>query len=208
MDYQTVADMVQTELIEKKSRFLATVIPCESEEEALAFVAQKKKEHWDANHNVFCYIIRQEGQEDLKRCSDDGEPQGTAGRPMLTVLENSGLKNLCAVVTRYFGGTLLGTGGLVRAYSHATSSALEEATVVTVARCKELSLSMDYSWYGKVNTLVTESGGNVLVSDFAEKVNLLFLLQADRVAKFEKNLTELTNGQVIAVETAEKMQKI
>ena len=126
--YKVVYKGGQDEIIEKKSRFIATVAPVESEEEALAFIEAMKKKYWDARHNCFAYVIGERGQ--LARCSDDGEPGGTAGKPMLDVLMGEELIDVCAVVTRYFGGTLLGTGGLVRAYSGAVKEGLANAQIL------------------------------------------------------------------------------
>ena len=130
--YKVVYKGGQDEIIEKKSRFIATVAPVESEEEALAFIEAMKKKYWDARHNCFAYVIGERGQ--LARCSDDGEPGGTAGKPMLDVLLGEEVRNVVVVVTRYFGGTLLGTGGLVRAYSSSTQAGLHASVIITRIR--------------------------------------------------------------------------
>lgn len=203
MNYKTIAARADAEFIEKKSRFLGALQPCQSEEEAQRFIEEKKKEHWNANHNVYAYIVRGTATVPVKRCSDDGEPQGTAGRPVLDVLEKEGLTDVCCVVTRYFGGTLLGTGGLVRAYSHTTTLAVQEAQILHMSLCKEVTMTFDYSWYGKISFFLPDYGVETLSSDFGEQVALRLRLRADRVEGFCKTLTETTNGQVTAVEVAE-----
>lgn len=204
VNYQTIEQYAEAEFVEKKSRFWGSLIPCRTEEEALKFIEEKKKEHWNANHNVYAYILRGATGVPVKRCSDDGEPQGTAGRPVLDVLEKEGLTDLCCVVTRYFGGTLLGTGGLVRAYSHTTTLAVGNSNIMHMALCKELLLVFDYSWYGKIGFFLPDFRAETLESDFGEQVTLRLLLRGDRVEGFCKMLTETTNGQVSAVEVAEK----
>ena len=131
-EYRTIYRGGEDEIVEKKSRFIATVVPVNTEEEALEFVEKTRKKYWDARHNCFAYIIGERGQ--LQRCSDDGEPNGTAGKPMLDVLLGNELRNVAVVVTRYFGGTLLGTGGLVRAYSGAVKAGLDASMVITKIR--------------------------------------------------------------------------
>ena len=127
--YRMLSKGAQAELVEKKSRFIATIRPVSSEEEAVAFIEEMKKKYYDARHNCSAFVIGSKGE--LTRSSDDGEPSGTAGRPMLEVLTGSGIRNIAAVVTRYFGGVLLGTGGLVRAYSGAVKMALEQCETIT-----------------------------------------------------------------------------
>ena len=128
-EYKTVKEEASGEITEKKSRFIATIRPVSTEEEALAFIAEMKKKYWDARHNCSAYIVGTD--KPLERCSDDGEPSRTAGMPMLEVLKGNGLSNVCAVVTRYFGGILLGTGGLVRAYQAATAEGVKNSTVIS-----------------------------------------------------------------------------
>ena len=153
-EYKAVYEGGEGELIEKKSRFIATVIPAESEEEALAFIEAMKKKYWNATHNCSAYVIGEKGQ--LKRCSDDGEPSGTAGRPMLEVLEGEGIRNVAVVVTRYFGGTLLGTGGLVRAYSASVKAGLASSVIITKIPGVKLKIETDYTGLGKIQYLLGE----------------------------------------------------
>ena len=136
--YQTVYEGGTGEIVEKKSRFIATVRPVETEEEALAFIEEMKKKYWDARHNCFAYVLGE--RQEIMRCSDDGEPSGTAGRPMLEVLLAEEIRNVAVVVTRYFGGTLLGTGGLVRAYSQAVKAGLENCVTGVMRQGVEILL--------------------------------------------------------------------
>ena len=145
MAYHVVYEGGEGEIIEKKSRFIATVRPVESEEEAVAFINEMKKKYWDARHNCSAFVIGE--HQELTRCSDDGEPAQTAGRPMLDVLLKEGVTNVAVVVTRYFGGTLLGAGGLVRAYSSATSEVLKLATFYETEEQVRFTLTLSYSSY-------------------------------------------------------------
>ena len=196
--YCTIEAYAQDEFVEKKSRVIGAVYPCKTEEEALWFVEKKKKQYWDASHNVYAYVVRQEGRAPLARCSDDGEPQGTAGRPVLDVLERGNLVDCCVVVTRYFGGTLLGTGGLVRAYGHGAKLAIEAAHVLHMEPAKRCQLSFDYSLYGKLQALFPEFGAVLEDTAFGADVTLTFRIREDRFAAFEKALTEKTNGTLQA----------
>ena len=148
--YKTVYVGGEGEIVEKKSRFIATVIPCEDEETALSFIEATKKKYWDARHNCSAYTVG--FNHELERCSDDGEPQKTAGRPMLDVLLNEGIHNVCVVVTRYFGGVLLGTGGLVRAYQAAVKEGLKNSTVITKQYGKKIKIVTDYNGIGKIQS--------------------------------------------------------
>ena len=154
--YKTVLQEAQDDFVEKRSRFIGYVRPVSTEAEALAFIAEKKSKHWDASHNVYAYILRDGG---VMRYSDDGEPQGTAGIPVLDVLQKSGVTDVVVVATRYFGGILLGGGGLVRAYSHTASIALQAAGIVTMRECLMLEVLCDYGQYGRAAALVPECGG-------------------------------------------------
>ncbi|HIS76648.1 MAG TPA: YigZ family protein [Candidatus Merdivicinus excrementipullorum] len=200
-DYITIEGEAQAEFVERKSRFIGYCRHVETETEALAFVEQLKKQNWDATHNVFAYSLR-EGQ--LKRCSDDGEPQGTAGVPVLDVLQKSGVVDVCMVVTRYFGGILLGAGGLVRAYSHGASIALEAAKKLHMTPCTRLSLDMDYGWYGKVSYILPQYNILVEESSFTDRVSMTLLIKSSRKEKFQADLVELTNGCVVPKEIIEE----
>ena len=200
-DYITIEGEAQAEFVERKSRFIGYCRHVETETEALAFVEQLKKQNWDATHNVFAYSLR-EGQ--LKRCSDDGEPQATAGVPVLDVLQKSGVVDVCMVVTRYFGGILLGAGGLVRAYSHGASIALEAAKKLHMTPCTRLSLDMDYGWYGKVSYILPQYNILVEESSFTDRVSMTLLIKSSRKEKFQADLVELTNGCVVPKEIIEE----
>ncbi|MBO4750107.1 MAG: YigZ family protein [Lachnospiraceae bacterium] len=186
---------------EKKSRFIATVRPCQSEEEAGAFIEEMKKKYWDARHNCSAFCIG--ARSELTRCSDDGEPSGTAGRPMLEVLLGSGIRNVCVVVTRYFGGVLLGTGGLVRAYTQAVKEGLAACEVGVMRPGVELRLAMQYTEVGKVLYLLGQRGIEPLSGDYGETVSLVALLPASEEEAFRRELTEATAGRV----TIEKIKE-
>ena len=199
--YQTVAVEASDEFVEKRSRFIGYCKPVQTEEEAIAFIQSIKSKHWDAKHNVYAYCLR-EGQ--IKRYSDDGEPQGTAGIPTLDVLLKTGVTDVVVVVTRYFGGILLGGGGLVRAYSHATKLALDRGSVVTMQMCRLCSLSCDYNQYGKIVSLIPECNGVIDDSDFAEAVTVRFHMGKEDLTSFEKQLADATCGSVAVQSEGEK----
>ncbi len=183
------------EITEKKSRFIATVIPVKEEQEALDFIASTKKKYWDARHNCFAYIIGENAE--LVRCSDDGEPAGTAGRPMLEVLEREGLCNLAVVVTRYFGGVLLGTGGLVRAYQGATKEGLSECTIIEPQLGFPLVIKTDYNGYGRVEYLLREEGLAIDESEFTDVVSLKVSVPSGKRASLDQALADATGGKAI-----------
>ena len=197
--YKTIYTEAMAELVEKKSRFIGFVAPVTCEEQALAIISQRRALHREATHNVFAYILRS-GQV---RCSDDGEPQGTAGVPVLEVLQKNAVTDICAVVTRYFGGTMLGAGGLVRAYSSGASSALKTAKLCFMNPCTVLHLRLDYSLYGKVSYLLPSYGVVTIESDFGTVVSLKIMLKTGSVAAFCSELNELTAAGV-SVETLEE----
>ena len=157
VEYKTVKQEASDDFVERRSRFIGHALPVKSEEEAVAFINRMKTEYWDADHNVYAYILR-DGQ--IRRYSDDGEPQGTAGIPVLDVIQKSGLVDVVVVVTRYFGGILLGAGGLVRAYSHGASLALSAAQPLTMRMFELAELVCDYNQYGRVSSLIPECGGH------------------------------------------------
>ena len=192
-EYKAVYEGGEGELIEKKSRFIATVIPVESEEEALAFIEAMKKKYWNATHNWSADVMGEKGQ--LKRCSDDGEPSGTAGRPMLEVLEGEGIRNVAVVVTRYFGGTLLGTGGLVRAYSASVKAGLASSVIITKIPGVKLKIETDYTGLGKIQYLLGEMGIRTLDSRYTDHVELDVLVPETMLERVKAELIEGTNGQ-------------
>ena len=196
--YKTIKEAATAEFVERKSRFIGHISPVKTEAEAQDFVAKISKEHWNATHNVYAYVIR-DGQ--ISRCSDNGEPQGTAGVPTLDVLQKEGLTDVCVVVTRYFGGILLGTGGLVRAYSHGAKIAVDAAQVMHMAPCVKMTVRCEYGFYGKLTYILPDYLIQVEDSAFAEDVTLTLVIRKDRYGSFEKALTELSNGQVSPVVT-------
>lgn len=198
--YKTVRKAASDEYIVKKSRFIGHIAPVTTAEQALEFIAAVSKKHWDATHNVYAYILREGG---IKRYSDDGEPQGTAGIPTLDVLEKSGVTDCAVVVTRYFGGIMLGAGGLVRAYSHSASIAVAAGGIVTRAMCAELKVTCDYYFYGKLSSLVPESGGVIEDTVFEDNVTLIFRLPLELVDGFNAKLIDVSNGRYRAEKTDE-----
>lgn len=193
--YKTVYRGGEAEIIEKKSRFIATVKPVKCEEEAISFIESLKKKYWNATHNCFAYVIGEHFQ--VQRCSDDGEPSGTAGKPMLDVLIGEEIHNTVVVVTRYFGGTLLGTGGLVRAYQSSTKAGLEASTVITKMYGHKISIQTDYTGLGKIQYILGQKGLTILNSEYTDKVVLEVLLPETVVEKVMAEITEGTNGQAV-----------
>ena len=181
----------QAELVEKRSRFIGQVKPVETEEEARAFVEQVKKKHYDARHNCWCYRLRDGGVE---RYSDDGEPQGTAGQPMLNVFQREEVTNVVCVVTRYFGGVLLGAGGLVRAYTQSAKDALDAAGISVVRRWVEAAVPCPYSFFDRVKLEVEAHGGVLGETEYAADVTVHALLPEERAEAFAARMTELTAG--------------
>ena len=199
--YKTVYEGGIGEIIEKKSRFIATVIPCEEEETALQFIEATKKKYWDASHNCSAYTIGL--NHELERCSDDGEPQKTAGRPMLDVLLNEGIHNVCVVVTRYFGGTLLGTGGLVRAYQAAVKEGLENSVIITKQYGKKIRIVTDYNGIGKLQYIVATNGYMTLSTDYTDVVTARIMVTPSEQEGFIKKVTEATAGRAEIEEEGE-----
>lgn len=191
--YKTVYEGGEGEIVEKKSRFIATVRPVETEEEALAFIEEMKKKYWDARHN--CYVYSVGKNREFTRCSDDGEPSGTAGRPMLDVVLGEDIYNVAVVVTRYFGGVLLGTGGLVRAYSKAVQEGLANSVVIEKQHGVALEVITDYTGIGKIQYIAGERGLPTLESEYTDRVMLKLLVASDEVGIVEKEITEGTNGR-------------
>lgn len=204
-EYKTVEFENSDEFIEKKSRFIGYVKPVASQEEAAAFISSIKSKHWDATHNVSAYVLR---ENNIQRSSDDGEPSGTAGVPVLDVLLKEGIVDVCVVVTRYFGGTLLGAGGLIRAYSHASKIAVESGNIITMAPCKILSVSVEYSFYDRLGILLADAGANIEESEFSDVVTVKFSLKCEYVHALQEKLTELSNGKYLITELGEKFAKI
>lgn len=192
--YRVLLEGGQGEIIEKKSRFIATVRKVETEEEAVAFIEEMKKKYWDARHNCSAFVIGTRGE--LTRCSDDGEPSGTAGRPMLEVLLGEGVRNIAVVVTRYFGGVLLGTGGLVRAYTQAVKEGLDNCVVGTMVHGYNVLLNTDYNGVGKVLYLLGQYGLEPMDSDYGVDVTLQIQIDRTQAERLKKELVEATSGKI------------
>lgn len=193
--YRTIYRGGEGEIMEKKSRFIATVVPVGSEEEALHFIESIRKKYWDARHNCYAYVIGKRGE--LKRFSDDGEPGGTAGKPILEVLTGEGLCDTAVVVTRYFGGTLLGTGGLVRAYGAAAKAGIAASTVINKVPGMKLSIATDYTGLGKIQYILGRRGIEVLDTVYTEKVEMEALVPQKEAEAVKAEITEGTNGQAV-----------
>ena len=200
-DYKTVKIESSDEFTEKRSRFIGYVKPVKSEAEAAEFINSIRSKHWDARHNVYAYSLR---EGNIKRYSDDGEPSGTAGMPVLDVITKNEVYDVCVVVTRYFGGVLLGTGGLVRAYSQGSKIALEAGQVVLMQNCLVCSLTCSYNQYGKISSLIPDNGGVIDDSVFETDVKLSFHIKPDGLPALNKKLADLTSGEVQAISDSEQ----
>lgn len=191
--YRVLLEGGQGEIVEKKSRFIATIRRCETEGEATAFVEEMKKKYWDARHNCSAMVVGAGGE--LTRCSDDGEPSGTAGRPMLEVLLGEGIRNIVVVVTRYFGGTLLGTGGLVRAYTQAVQEGLKHCVVGRMRLGRQIEVHTDYNGIGKIQYILGQRGIEPVNTVYTDAVTVELILPVEDVDGLEKEITEATSGR-------------
>lgn len=191
--YDTIGTEYTAEIVEKKSRFIAYLAPAKTEEEAEAFIEKIRKMHYDARHNCIAYIIGVD--QPLKRCSDDGEPSGTAGNPMLEVLVGEGLTNIVAVVTRYFGGTLLGTGGLVRAYTEAMREVVSVCEKETYQLGQEVNVVCDYMAVGKLQYLLEQNEIPQMNANYAENVEFSLMIPIGKLDSILSKITELTSGK-------------
>lgn len=192
-NYSVLIKGAEAEIVEKKSRFIATIRPVETEEEAVAFIEEMKKKYYDARHNCSAFVIGEKAQ--LTRSSDDGEPSGTAGRPMLEVLLGSEIRNIAVVVTRYFGGVLLGTGGLVRAYTQAVQAALEECEVARKKFGVKLKIKTDYNGVGKIQYMLGSKGIAIQDSVYAADVEMIVLVPIEEYDQLYNELVEATNAR-------------
>ena len=191
MNYFTISQPAEASFVEKKSEFIGYIAPVKTGDEAVEFVNKIKAMHRKAKHNVYAYIVR---QDNISRYSDDGEPQGTAGVPVLDVLQKRGLTDVCVVVTRYFGGILLGGGGLVRAYSHAASLACDAAHIMDMRLAHRLNNSADYGMYGKISYILPQFDTITVNSDFGSEVTMEILVLSEKLEALITELTEVTNG--------------
>ena len=190
----------EAEFVEKRSRFIGRVWFTETEAEALERLKETREKHRDATHNVYAYIIR---ENNITRYSDDGEPSGTSGMPTLNVFVSEKVTNVCCVVTRYFGGTLLGTGGLVRAYSRAAKMALDAAGISQMDSWRSYLLSCEYGFYDRLKRLLEEYEAVVEQTDFGSDVASDVLIRADRAKSFEDALREASNGRALCENAGE-----
>ena len=189
------------EIVEKKSRFIANIKSVETVEEAQVYIEEMKKKYWDARHNCSAFSV---GTEQVTtRCSDDGEPSGTAGKPILEVISGSGIHNIVVVVTRYFGGTLLGTGGLVRAYTDATRAGIENSDIVEKIPGRRVDIAMDYTDLGKLQYMLAQNEVLTEDTEYTDKVIIHALFPESDKEKLKKKITEATSGRVMTQEGEE-----
>ena len=193
--YKTVKIESFGEFTEKRSRFIGYCKPVKTEEDATAFINEIRAKHWDARHNVYAYSLR---EGNLRRYSDDGEPSGTAGMPVLDVITKNEVYDVCVVVTRYFGGILLGKGGLVRAYAQGAKLALEAGQVIKMQSCLLCSLGCSYNQYGKVSSLIMETGGVIDDTVYESDVSLRFHIKPELLPVLNKRLADATAGEIQA----------
>lgn len=185
----------QGEIVEKKSRFIATVLPIDTEEEALQYIEKIKKKYWDARHNCFAFVIG--SNNEIQRFSDDGEPQGTAGKPILETLLNENLHNTLIVVTRYFGGTLLGTGGLVRAYGQSSKEGIRNSVIQKVCEGISFKLTVDYNSIGKIKYIMGQMEITDAQEEYGQNVVLSILMKKDEYNEFNTKVTDATGGKAV-----------
>lgn len=204
-EYKTVEFEADDYFIEKKSKFIGYVKPVKTSEEAIEFINSIKSKHWDATHNVYAYVLK---ENNIQRYSDDGEPSGTAGVPVLDVLLKENLVDVCVVATRYFGGTLLGAGGLVRAYSHTSKIAVDAGNIITMAECSVLTVKVDYSFYDRMNILLNDFGASIIDTQFADFIEIKFAIKQDLQETLQLKLTDLSNGKYNLVYVGSQFAKI
>ena len=200
MQYTTIKSPVKASFVEKRSEFIGHLCPVTTNQQAVDIINEVKSEHRKARHNVYAYILR---ENNITRYSDDGEPQGTGGVPVLDVLQKQGLTDICCVVTRYFGGILLGGGGLVRAYSHAASIAVEAADIMNMCLCTCCDIKVSYDMYGKVSFILPEFEVKQTASDFGDTVKLTLFVKNELFDSFQKKLIDITSGRIEIIKKAE-----
>lgn len=200
-DYKTVLENASDEFVQKRSRFIGYCKPVKTEQEAIDFINEKRSEHWNATHNVYAYSLR---EGNIKRYSDDGEPSGTAGVPVLDVIVKNEIFDVVVVVTRYFGGVLLGTGGLVRAYSHGSKIAVEAAKPVIMQNCLVCEARCAYNQYGKVSSLIIGVGAAVDDTVYESDVLVKFHIKPDLLGTLNKKLADATSGEVTVEQKGEQ----
>ena len=201
MNYYTISEASTASFTEKRSEFIGNISPVATNDEAVGFINSIKAQHRKARHNVYAYILR---SDNISRYSDDGVPQGTAGVPVLEVLRKKGLTDVCIVITRYFGGILLGGGGLVRAYSHTASLACDAAHIMNMCSCLQLDITCDYGIYGKIAYILPSFRTITLNSDFGTEVSMKILVLTEMLEPLKKALVEAANGD-ISINIGEEM---
>lgn len=201
MEYKTIAKPCEARFIEKKSEFIGYLCPVSTEEQAIAFVEEIRAMHRKATHNCYAYILR---ENNAARHSDDGEPGGTAGVPIYEVLRKEGLTDVCCVVTRYFGGIMLGAGGLVRAYTKGAKDAVDAAQIKLMAAAEKLNVTVDYSLYGKLPQVFLEFDARVENENFADRVTITLYIREEQSEPLKARLVDICNGSV-EIEIAEKL---
>lgn len=189
--YKTVKSEASAEFVEKRSRFIATVKPVESEKDAVDFINSLRQKYWDATHNVYAYVIE---ENNITRYSDDGEPGGTAGMPVLDVLTRNDITNAVVVVTRYFGGTLLGTGGLVHAYSHSAKIGVEASGIAEMVMCRQMTIKCDYTLLGKIQNELRRLDIIEGETQYTDMVEISLYVPLDNTERVKKAIIELTNA--------------
>lgn len=194
MEYKTIARRCEASFIEKKSEFIGYLCPVQTEEQAIAFIEEIRAMHRKATHNCYAYILR---ENNAARHSDDGEPGGTAGVPIYEVLRKEGLTDVCCVVTRYFGGILLGAGGLVRAYTKGAKDAVDAAQIKCMASAAELLVTVDYGLYGKLAQIFADHDARVANEEFADNVRITLYIREENSQKLKDKLIDSCNGNIV-----------
>ncbi len=194
MEYKTIAQRCEARFIEKKSEFIGYLCPVSTEEQAIAFIEEIRAMHRKATHNCYAYILR---ENNAARHSDDGEPGGTAGVPIYEVLRKEGLVDVCCVVTRYFGGILLGAGGLVRAYTKGAKDAVDAAKIKRMASAAELLVTVDYGLYGRLAQVFADFDARVTNEDFADNVRITLFIREENSQRLKDRLVDICNGSII-----------
>lgn len=193
MEYKTAAARCEARFIEKKSEFIGYLCPVSTEEQALAFIEEIRAMHRKATHNCYAYILR---ENNISRHSDDGEPGGTAGVPIYEVLRKEGLTDICCVVTRYFGGIMLGAGGLVRAYTRGAKDAVSAAKIKIMASAAEMIITLDYSFYGRLPQIFSDFDARISSEDFADKVKITLFIREEKAQLLKDKLIDICSGNV------------
>ncbi len=191
--YKTINKLGIKEIVIKKSRFIGYAKPIQTEDEAHAFIQEMNKKHYDATHNCYAYVLGERDQ--IQKQSDDGEPSGTAGKPILEVIKNQQLKNVCVIVTRYFGGIMLGAGGLIRAYTDGAVAGIDAAEAITQVLHQKVHITVDYTWHGKLENEFRTRGVLVDRTDFTDKVTICCLPYRPNAEAFVNWVTDITQGQ-------------